>query len=48
MAGQELGRGHLLRNGLRMLGCLLAGETRHGHLSVVPAGGGAAARAARP
>ena len=48
MAGQELGRGHLLRNGLRMFGWLLAGETRHGHLSVVAAGGGAAARAARP
>ena len=39
MAGQELGCGHLLRNGLCMLGWLLAGETRHGHLSVVPAGG---------
>jgi hypothetical protein len=39
VAGQKLGRRHLLRNGLRMLGWLLAGETRNGHLSVVPAGG---------
>jgi hypothetical protein len=39
VAGEKLGRGHLLRNGLRMLGWLLAGETRNGHLSVVPAGG---------
>jgi hypothetical protein len=37
VAGEELGCG-LLRNGLRMLGWLLAGETRNGHLSVVPAG----------
>ena len=35
----QLGRDHLLRDGLRMLGWLLAGETRNGHLSVVPAGG---------
>jgi hypothetical protein len=39
VAGQKLGRDHLLRNGLRMLGWLLAGETRDGHLSVVPTGG---------
>jgi hypothetical protein len=39
VAGHKLGRGHLLRNGLRMLDWLLAGETRNGHLSVVPAGG---------
>jgi len=39
VAGDKLGRDHLLRNGLRMLGWLLAGETRNGHLSVVPAGG---------
>jgi hypothetical protein len=39
VAGQKLGRDHLLRNGLRMLGWLLAGETRNGHLSVVPTGG---------
>jgi hypothetical protein len=35
-AGQQLGRSRLLRNGLCMLGWLLAGETRNGHLSVVP------------
>jgi len=39
VTGQKLGRDHLLRNGLRMLDWLLAGETRNGHLSVVPAGG---------
>jgi len=39
VAGEKLGRDHLLRNGLRMLGWLLAGETRNGHLSVVPAEG---------
>jgi hypothetical protein len=39
VAGEKLGRGQLLQNGLRMLGWLLAGETRDGHLSVVPAGG---------
>jgi len=39
VAGEKLGRDQLLRNGLRMLGWLLAGETRNGHLSVVPAGG---------
>ena len=44
VAGHKLGRGRLLRNGLRMLDWLLAGETRNGHLSVVPAGGWAAAR----
>lgn len=38
-AGDELGRDHFLRNGLRMLGWLLVGETRNGHLSVVPVGG---------
>jgi hypothetical protein len=38
-AGHELGRDHLLRDGLRMLSWLLASETRNGHLSVVPAGG---------
>jgi hypothetical protein len=38
-AGQELGLSRLLGNGLRMLGWLLAAETRDGHLSVVPAGG---------
>jgi hypothetical protein len=39
VAGEKLGRDHLLRSGLRMLDWLLAGETRNGHLSVVPAGG---------
>lgn len=39
VAGDKLGREHLLRNGLRMLTWLLTGETRNGHLSVVPAGG---------
>ena len=39
MTGEKLGRSHLLRNGLRMLGWLLAGETRNGHLSVVPTEG---------
>ena len=39
VAGDKLGRDHLLRNGLRMLAWLLAGETRNGHLSVVPTGG---------
>ena len=42
--GEKLGRDDLLRNGLRMLGWLLAGETRNGHLSVVPAGGWGARR----
>jgi hypothetical protein len=37
--GEKLGRDRLLRTGLRMLAWLLAGETRNGHLSVVPAGG---------
>jgi hypothetical protein len=37
--GEKLGRDHLMRDGLRMLGWLLTGETRNGHLSVVPAGG---------
>jgi hypothetical protein len=39
VAGWKLGREHVLRNGLRMLRWLLAGETRDGHLSVVPVGG---------
>ena len=39
VAGAKLGEDDLLRNGLRMLEWLLAGETRNGHLSVVPAGG---------
>jgi len=39
VAGQRLGRDDLLRAGLRMLDWLLAGETRNGHLSVVPTGG---------
>jgi len=38
-AGERLGRDHLVSNGLRMLGWLLTGETRDGHLSVVPSGG---------
>jgi hypothetical protein len=38
-AGEKLGSDHLLGNGLRMLAWLLAGETRNGHLSVVPSGG---------
>ena len=36
VTGEKLGRDDLLRNGLRMLDWLLAGETRNGHLSVVP------------
>jgi len=39
VAGHKLGGDRLMRNGLRMLGWLLAGETRKGHLSVVPARG---------
>jgi hypothetical protein len=39
VAGEKLGRDPLLRGGLRMLDWLLAGETRNGHLSVVPTGG---------
>jgi hypothetical protein len=39
VAGWKLGDDRVLRNGLRMLEWLLAGETRGGHLSVVPAGG---------
>ena len=39
VAGWKLGDERVLRNGLRMLDWLLAGETRKGHLSVVPAGG---------
>ena len=39
VAGWKLGDDSVLRNGLRMLEWLLAGETRDGHLSVVPAGG---------
>ena len=38
-AGAKLGDDRVLRDGLRMLDWLLAGETRAGHLSVVPAGG---------
>jgi hypothetical protein len=37
--GDKLDREAVLRDGLRMLEWLLAGETRDGHLSVVPAGG---------
>jgi hypothetical protein len=36
VAGRELGDDRVLRNGLHMLDWLLAGETRAGHLSVVP------------
>jgi hypothetical protein len=39
VTGDKLGREDLLRTGLRMLDWLLAGETRNGHLSVVPAAG---------
>lgn len=39
VAGAKLGREPVLRGGLRMLEWLLAGETRDGHLSVVPVGG---------
>jgi hypothetical protein len=39
VAGWWLGDAHALRSGLRMLEWLLAGETRGGHLSVVPVGG---------
>jgi hypothetical protein len=39
VAGWKLGRDSVLRNGLRMLDWLLAGETRNGHVSVVPVGG---------
>ena len=39
VAGRELGDDRVLRNGLNMLDWLLVGETRTGHLSVVPAGG---------
>jgi hypothetical protein len=39
VAGWKLGSDPVLRNGLRMLEWLLAGETRNGHLSVVPTGG---------
>jgi len=39
VAGWKLNDNRVLRNGLRMLEWLLAGETRGGHLSVVPAGG---------
>jgi hypothetical protein len=37
--GDKLNRPSVLRGGLRMLEWLLAGETRDGHLSVVPVGG---------
>jgi hypothetical protein len=39
VAGWKLHDDRVLRNGLRMLSWLLAGETSKGHLSVVPAGG---------
>jgi hypothetical protein len=39
VAGWRLGNDRVLQSGLRMLEWLLAGETRHGHLSVVPVGG---------
>jgi len=39
VAGWRLGSDPVLRDGLRMLEWLLAGETRNGHLSVVPVGG---------
>ena len=39
VAGDKLGDGLSLRNGLRMLEWLLTIETRDGHLSVVPVGG---------
>jgi len=39
VAGWKLADDKVLRDGLRMLEWLLAGETRNGHLSVVPAGG---------
>jgi len=39
IVGWKLGQDRVLRNGLRMLEWLLAGETRDGHLSVVPVGG---------
>jgi hypothetical protein len=39
VAGWWLGNDRVLRSGLRMLEWLLAGETRNGHLSVVPVGG---------
>jgi hypothetical protein len=39
VAGWKLGNDRVLRRGLHMLKWLLAGETRDGHLSVVPAGG---------
>jgi len=39
VAGWKLNRDPVLQGGLRMLEWLLAGETRDGHLSVVPVGG---------
>jgi hypothetical protein len=39
VAGWKLDHDRVLRDGLRMLEWLLAGETRNGHLSVVPTGG---------
>jgi hypothetical protein len=39
VAGWKLGHDQVLRSGLQMLKWLLAGETRDGHLSVVPARG---------
>jgi hypothetical protein len=38
-AGSKLGDDRTLRDGLRMLEWLIRGETRDGHLSVVPVGG---------
>ena len=46
VAGDKLGRGQVLRTGLRMLEWLLTTETRDGHLSVVPVGGWSPARPA--
>ena len=44
--GDKLGRETVLRDGLRMLQWLLAGETRDGHLSVVPVAAGVRASSA--
>ncbi len=38
-AGSALGRPLLVKQGLELLGWLLARETRHGHLSITPVGG---------
>ncbi len=45
VAGWKLGRDPVLRSGLHMLKWLLAGETRDGHLSLVPVGGWSAGEA---